>query len=67
MVNWLRIAIFAALLALVSLVLMPIQVVCLWLDLKPRRHLPRYWHRLACYLLGIKVRVHGMADRRRPL
>ena len=40
MINWLRIAIFAALLALVSLVLMPIQIVCLWLDLKPRRHLP---------------------------
>jgi len=67
MINWLRIAIFAALLALVSLVLMPIQVVCLWLDLKPRRRLPRYWHRLACYLLGIKVRVHGEAERRRPL
>ncbi|MEI2300754.1 lysophospholipid acyltransferase family protein [Ensifer sp. MJa1] len=67
MINWLRIAIFAALLALISLVLMPIQVICLWLDLKLRRRLPRYWHRLACYLLGIKVRTHGEVDHRRPL
>lgn len=67
MINWLRIAIFAALLALVSLMLMPIQLVCLWFDLKTRRWLPRHWHRLACYLLGIKVRIHGEAERRRPL
>ncbi len=67
MINWLRIILFALVLALASLVLMPIQIVCLWLDLKPRRLLPRYWHRMACYLLGIKVRVHGMPERRRPL
>lgn len=67
MINWLRIALFALVLALASLVLIPLQIVCLWLDLKPRRLLPRYWHRMACYLLGIKVRVHGIPDRRRPL
>jgi 1-acyl-sn-glycerol-3-phosphate acyltransferase len=67
MINWVRVALCGMLLVLVSLALMPIQIVCLWLDLKPRRWLPRYWHRVACLLLGLHVRVHGELDRRRPL
>ncbi|PST27079.1 1-acyl-sn-glycerol-3-phosphate acyltransferase [Mesorhizobium plurifarium] len=67
MINWVRVAICGMLLVVISLVLMPVQVLCLWLDLKPRRWLPRYWHRVACLLLGLRVRVHGELDRRRPL
>ncbi len=67
MINWLRVALCVMLLILVSLALMPIQIICLWLDLRPRRWLPRYWHRVACLLLGIRVRVHGELDHRRPL
>ncbi len=67
MINWIRVALYAILLAIVSLLLMPVQLACLWLDLKPRRFLPRFWHRVACRLLGIRVRVHGELDRRRPL
>lgn len=67
MINWVRVALCVMLLILVSLALMPIQIVCLWLDLRPRRWLPRYWHRVACLLLGLRVRVHGELDHRRPL
>ncbi|MBP1887864.1 lysophospholipid acyltransferase family protein [Sinorhizobium mexicanum] len=67
MINWIRVALCGALLVLVSLVLMPVQIFCLWLDLKPRRWLPRFWHRVACLLLGLHVRVHGEPERRRPL
>ncbi|THK37456.1 1-acyl-sn-glycerol-3-phosphate acyltransferase [Ensifer sp. MPMI2T] len=67
MINWVRVALCGALLVLVSLVLMPVQILCLWLDLKPRRWLPRLWHRVACLLLGLRVRVHGEPERRRPL
>ncbi|AEG02989.1 1-acyl-sn-glycerol-3-phosphate acyltransferase [Sinorhizobium meliloti WSM1022] len=67
MINWVRVALCGMLLVMVSLVLMPVQILCLWLDLKPRRWLPRHWHRVACLLLGLRVRVHGELDRRRPL
>jgi 1-acyl-sn-glycerol-3-phosphate acyltransferase len=67
MINWVRVALCGMLLVLVSLALMPIQILCLWLDLRPRRSLPRYWHRVACLLLGLRVRVHGELDHRRPL
>ncbi|WP_081157857.1 lysophospholipid acyltransferase family protein [Ensifer aridi] len=67
MINWVRVALCVMLLILVSLALMPIQIICLWLDLRPRRWLPRYWHRVACLLLGLRVRVHGELDHRRPL
>ncbi|MDK1384146.1 1-acyl-sn-glycerol-3-phosphate acyltransferase [Sinorhizobium sp. 8-89] len=67
MINWVRVALCGILLVLISLVLMPVQIFCLWLDLKPRRRLPRFWHRVACLLLGLRVRVHGEPERRRPL
>ncbi|WP_331373073.1 lysophospholipid acyltransferase family protein [Sinorhizobium chiapasense] len=67
MINWVRVALCGVLLVLVSLVLMPVQIFCLWLDLKPRRWLPRLWHRVACLLLGLRVHVHGEPERRRPL
>ncbi|NRP71905.1 1-acyl-sn-glycerol-3-phosphate acyltransferase [Ensifer psoraleae] len=67
MINWVRVALCGILLVLISLVLMPVQIFCLWLDLKPRRWLPRFWHRVACLLLGLRVRVHGEPERRRPL
>jgi lyso-ornithine lipid O-acyltransferase len=67
MVNWIRVALYGILLLVASLLLMPVQLVCLRFDLKPRRYLPRIWHRVACRLLGIRVRVHGELERRRPL
>ncbi|MCL6705719.1 1-acyl-sn-glycerol-3-phosphate acyltransferase [Pseudomonas sp. R2.Fl] len=67
MIDWLRIGIVLSLVALMSLVLIPIQAVGLYFDLPYRRWLPGYWHRNACRLLGIRIHVHGGIDRRRPL
>ncbi len=66
MIQWLRTAIAAFLLVVFTFVLLPVQLVCLWLDLRPRRVLPRLWHRAACHALGIRVRVHGDLNPHRP-
>ncbi len=66
-VNGLRIAVMAVVLLLVSLVLIPLQLVALRFDWRLRRRLPRHWHRIALYCLGIRVHAHGRLDRRRPL
>jgi lyso-ornithine lipid O-acyltransferase len=58
---------FLSLLVLVTLVMLPFQLIGLKFDLKLRRVLPRYWHRFACLVLGLKVRVHGAPLRKRPL
>ena len=67
MIIWLRIGFIVIALFAVTLVLLPIQLFGLALDLKIRRYIPRFWHRAACRLLGIRVHLHGALDRRRPL
>ncbi|WEZ84750.1 1-acyl-sn-glycerol-3-phosphate acyltransferase [Rhizobium sp. 32-5/1] len=67
MINWLRIVLAMFLLSLATLVMAPVQMLLLSLDRPARRTLPRIWHRLACTLIGIRVRVHGTPDRQRPL
>ncbi len=67
MIAKVRVAIVLLGLAGVTLVLLPAQLVGLCLDLKLRRRIPRLWHRAACRLLGLKVRVHGTLEKRRPL
>ena len=63
----LRSAFVALVLSAVTLVLLPFQLLALRFDWKLRRYIPRYWHRTACWLLGLKIRCHGVVDRRRPL
>ncbi|MCK8780326.1 1-acyl-sn-glycerol-3-phosphate acyltransferase [Rhizobium sp. NTR19] len=67
MITWIRIALIVVLLLVVTLVLLPFQLIGLAFDLKIRRYIPRYWHKTACFLLGIRIRVYGELDRRRPL
>ncbi|PTM97541.1 lysophospholipid acyltransferase family protein [Mycoplana dimorpha] len=67
MIAWLRIALALLCLTIVTLALLPVQLVALRFDLKLRRRVPRLWHRAACRLIGLKVRVHGTLERRRPL
>ncbi len=66
-INWLRVSLCMTALLMATLVLFPAQLVFLWLDMPQRRTLPRLWHRMACRLVGIRVRVHGTPDRQRPL
>jgi lyso-ornithine lipid O-acyltransferase len=66
-INGLRIGVIFVVLLLVTLVLLPVQLLALWRDWPLRRRLPRTWHRIACYLLGIRIRQHGRLESRRPL
>lgn len=67
MITWIRIGFIVVGFFAVTLVLLPFQLAGLAFDLKIRRYIPRYWHRAACWLLGIRVRVHGRLEHRRPL
>ena len=67
MIAWLRILVGFTVLFAVTLVLLPVQLVGLRFNLKVRRRLPRLWHRLACRVLGLKLRVHGTPEPHRPL
>ncbi|WP_440983252.1 lysophospholipid acyltransferase family protein [Shinella sumterensis] len=67
MITWLRIAIGAIVLLAVTLLLLPFQLLGLRFNWKIRRFLPRLWHRVACRVLGIRVRVHGALEAKRPL
>lgn len=65
--TWLRIVYMVLLLSIVTLLLLPFQLVGLLFDLPIRRRLPRLWHRVACHSLGIRVHLHGQAQSDRPL
>lgn len=67
MIVWLRLAVAFLVLSTVTAVLLPIQLVGLRFNLKVRRRLPRLWHRVACWVLGLRVRVHGTLEAKRPL
>ena len=67
MIVWLRIALAGLVLAAVTLVLLPVQLVALRFDWKIRRCLPRLWHRFACRMIGLRVTVHGVPEKSRPL
>lgn len=67
MIVWLRLAVAFLVLAAVTLVLLPVQLVGLRFNLKIRRRVPRIWHRAACWVLGLRVRVHGTLEAKRPL
>ncbi|ANV24313.1 lysophospholipid acyltransferase family protein [Agrobacterium pusense] len=64
---WLRTAYIAVVLLIVTLVLLPLQLLGLAFDWRLRRRIPRVWHRIACHVLGIRVHVHGEAERAKPL
>ncbi|MEW9616874.1 lysophospholipid acyltransferase family protein [Shinella sp. S4-D37] len=67
MIVRLRLAVAFLVLAVATIVLLPIQLVGLRFDLKIRRRVPRLWHRVACWVLGLRVRVHGTLETKRPL
>lgn len=63
-----RAVLVVVLMAIVTLVLVPLQLVAI--ALRARRIaglLPMAWHRAAIALLGVRVHVHGAPSARRPL
>ncbi|MFY8101352.1 MAG: lysophospholipid acyltransferase family protein, partial [Allorhizobium sp.] len=65
--NWLRVGIFFVVLLLVSGLMIPLQLLARRFDWPLRRRLPRFWHRMALWFLGIRVHVHGTIEANRPL
>jgi len=64
----LRAVVVIILIALMSLVLMPIQIVAIALGIRPvMRALPMIWNRIAVRLLGLRIRIHGKPADERPL
>lgn len=67
MIAWIRIVLAVGLVALVSLLLMPLHLLLLWSGHRWRSRLPRLWHRAALKAIGVRVHVHGEPETRRPL
>ncbi|KQT64318.1 MULTISPECIES: lysophospholipid acyltransferase family protein [unclassified Aureimonas] len=67
MIAWTRIVCVALALALVSLVLAPLQILALRCRWRLARRLPILWHRLACRLIGLRVVTRGVPCAARPL
>lgn len=66
-ISRIRIGLVCVAVMLITLVMMPVQLVCVWMNLRAARRLPRVWHGLVCRLFGIKIRVHGRLETQRPL
>jgi lyso-ornithine lipid O-acyltransferase len=62
-----RLAQQLVLVVLLTLGLLPVQLVALWLKLPLRSTLPVAWHKIMCRIMRIKVVVHGRASDARPL
>lgn len=62
-----RITLALLLVALTTLALAPVQLVAMALRHPVRTRLPRWWHRVACFAIGIRVHAHGALATDRPL
>lgn len=67
MIAAIRAALAVIALLAVSALLIPFQLLFLWLKLPWRSRMPRYWHRIALALIGIKVVTHSTIEKQRPL
>lgn len=67
MIAWIRIALALTVVVLVTLVLLPVQLVSNRFGWRLSWYLPRWWHRVARRMLGLRIHVHGALDSRRPL
>lgn len=66
-ISWVRVAFTLSVLALLFLVLYPIQRLAFWSGLKIADRLPVFFHRAAVALIGINIKVEGTPAQGRPL
>lgn len=62
-----RFVIVAAAIAILTIVLLPIQYVAVALDLPLQRRLPTFYHRLLCKLIGVRIRQEGAHKTGEPV
>lgn len=67
MIFTLRIVFVAAAFLTLTLVLLPVQLVALATGHPVMRRLPRWWHRMMCGVMGLRVVVQGNISPKRPL
>ncbi|MBX9458326.1 MAG: 1-acyl-sn-glycerol-3-phosphate acyltransferase [Rhizobium sp.] len=67
MIAWIRLWLAVGAVILISLILFPLHLLLLWLRHPWRNRLPRIWHKFTLWAIGVRVHVHGQAERRRPL
>ncbi|MEP3524861.1 MAG: 1-acyl-sn-glycerol-3-phosphate acyltransferase [Hyphomicrobiales bacterium] len=67
MIGTVRASFTIIVLLLVTLPLIPIQIILNGLKLPSRRKLPSLWHRFAARIIGLKVTVQGEISDKRPL
>lgn len=67
MIAGLRIGFVLLAFLLLTLALLPVQLVALGLGHSLMRRLPRWWHGIMCRVIGLRVRTHGSLARERPL
>lgn len=67
MIAWIRIALVLVAIVLLTLVLLPVQLVSNRFGWKLSWYLPRWWHRVAHRLLGVRINIHGSIEKHRPL
>ncbi|MDP2731727.1 MAG: lysophospholipid acyltransferase family protein [Hoeflea sp.] len=67
MIAALRVIFVVSAFVLLTFALLPVQMIALGLGHSVMRRLPRWWHRIMCRAIGLKVRTHGELARDRPL
>lgn len=67
MIAALRIAMVFAAFVMLTLALLPVQMIALGIGHSVMQRLPRWWHRVMCRVIGLKVRVNGSLSQERPL
>ena len=67
MIAWIRIVLVLLVMVLLTLVLLPLQLLSNAFGWRLAWYLPRWWHRVAHRLLGVRIIVHGEIERHRPL
>lgn len=67
MIGVIRVAIILGLFFSLAISLVPFQYLFVKLQLRWQRTLPRFFHRIAAYLLGFRVKVRGEIVQERPL
>ncbi len=64
---WLRLGFVAAVMALLTVALVPVQIFALRYNKPLARHIARLWHKSALRLIGVRVKTSGKLPVDRPL
>lgn len=67
MIAALRIFFVITAFVVLTLALVPVQMLALGLGHSVMQKLPRWWHKMMCRIIGLRVVVHGQISAKRPL